>query len=1099
MQQIAYGKGCRWRPPLTRKTFLVMKMITLILFFSCLVAGAKGLAQNITISLKNAPLEKVFKEVERQSHYRFVYTKEQLSSTTPINIDLKKVSIEAVLSVCFKNQSIFYTIESKYILIKNKDKEILNLDNGRDIEGRVVNENGEGIAGVTVSVKNKKQITSTNSQGVFSLKNISDDDMLIITSIGYAKREIKIGQTNQVIVLEIAVESLDETVVMAYGKTSRRISTGNIAKVSSDQISKQPVSNPIATLQGRVPGLIVTQANGYANSPFNIQIRGQNSIAQGNQPFFIIDGVPFASQNNPINQVTNASNAGVNPFYTINPSDIESIEVLKDADATAIYGSRGANGVILITTKKGKAGKTRVSFNTYTGRSKVTRRMNMLNTQHYISMRKEAYKNDGLVPGGINAADILLWDSTRYTDIGKLLIGNTAKTYDINLSVSGGSLNTQFLISGNFHNESTVLPTNLTDSRGSFHTAINHTSLNKLFSINLSTNYSFTKNSLPGIDPSGFINRPPNMKLYDSLGNLNWQEGGVSFSSVFSGYANPLSSLKTNYTGTFHTINGSLVTSYALSSHLIFRTNVGANLIFGNENRSNPSGSLDPFTGELPSAFFANSSNKTWIIEPQVEYTKTIKIGKFNFLLGGSWQRKNGTSLAVNGLNYQNDLLLNSISGASFVSSRNAEDEYSYNAFFGRINYNWRDKYIINIGGRRDGSSRFGPAKRFSNFGSIGTAWIFSNEKYIQKGLPWLSFGKLRGSFGTTGNDAIGDYQFLNTWTTSTATYQGVPTIQPTALFNPELSWERNKKIEFSVDLGFLKQRILLSVTYYQNRSGNQLVSYNLPIQTGFTTINKNQSALIQNKGYEFTIETKNIVSNKLSWATNLNLTISRNKLLKFPGLSTSSYAASLIVGEPVSVKRLYQFLGVDKTTGLYLLNDINASGTFNAVDKIITKNIEPVFYGGLQNSIHIKRFEIDILLQFVKQVGLNYYATLSGKSPGTRYTNQPEIVLERWQNSNSSSVIQRFTTTTTVAGTNLINADVAYSDASFVRCKNVSLSYNFPAVMMKKLGIDNLQGYMHIQNAFTITKYKGGDPENQNLLRMPPLRTLAIGFQLTF
>lgn len=1073
-------------------------MLTLILFIACLAASANGLAQNITISLKNAPLEKVFKEIERQSQYRFVYTKEQLENVLPVTVDMKNVSLESILITCFRQQPVTYVIESKYILIRSRDKQPINDVSGRDIEGRVINENGEGIAGATVSVKGTKKLTSTNNEGFFYLKGISDDDLLIITSIGYAKREVRVGQAN-VIVLKIAIESLDETIVMAYGKTSRRISTGNISKVSSDQINKQPVSNPLATLQGRVPGLIVTQANGYANSPFNIQIRGQNSIAQGNQPFFIIDGVPFASQNNPINQVTNASNAGVNPFYTMNPSDIESIEILKDADATAIYGSRGANGVILITTKKGKSGKTRFSLNTYAGRSKVTRTMSMLNTQQYISMRKEAYRNDGLTPTGTNAADILLWDTTRYTNIRKLLIGNTANTYDINLSVSGGSLNTQFLISGNFHNESTVLPTSLTDSRGTMHTSINHTSLDKSFSVNLSTSYSFTSNKLPGIDPTGFINRPPNMKLYDSLGNLNWQEGGVSFSSVFSGYANPLSSLKTMYMGKFHSINSSIVTSYAISPNLILRTNVGGNFIFGDENRTNPSKSIDPFNGELPSAFFATSSDKSWIVEPQVEYTKATKLGKFNFLLGGSWQRKKGSSIAVNALNYQNDLLLNSISGASFVSSINAEDEYSYNAFFGRINYNWQDKYIINLGGRRDGSSRFGPGNRFSNFGSVGGAWVFSNEKYIQKKLPWISFGKLRGSFGTTGNDAIGDYQFLNTWSTSAAIYQGIPTVQPTALFNPDLSWERNNKIEFSLDLGLLKQKILLSATYYQNRSGNQLVSYNLPIQTGFSTINKNQSALIQNKGYEFTIETKNINKNNFSWITNVNLSISRNKLLRFPGLLTSSYANTLIIGQPISVKKLYQFLGVDKATGLYVLNDVNSSGTFNTIDKIATRNTDPRFYGGVENIVRFSRFEIDILFQFVKQLGLNYYAALSSKSPGARYTNQPQVVLERWQNSTSSSLIQRFTTLTSTAASNLINSDVAYSDASFIRCKNISISYSFPSSVINKFGIDHLQAYLHIQNAFTITNYKGGDPESQNILRMPPLQTFAFGIQLTF
>jgi TonB-linked SusC/RagA family outer membrane protein len=1041
-------------------------------------------------------LEKAFREIESKVEQRFVYTTEMLEASKPVTIDERDASLQKILNVIFAQQPLEYLIDDHFIKVRFKAAlPQLTID----VQGKVIDENGQPLQGITITAKQNQKSTATDKMGVFLLPNVSPNDLLVISSIGYNERTVYInGRKELEIQMQVAYSPLDETIIMAYGTTTKRLNTGSISKVSAEEISKQPVSNPLSALQGRVPGLMITQSNGYANSPLNIQLRGQNSISQGSQPFFIIDGVPFAAQNNPINQVTNASNAGVNPFYTINPGDIESIEILKDADATSIYGSRGANGVILITTKKGLAGKTKVQANIYSGWSKVTRTMNMLNTEQYVAMRKEAFLNDGITPSSANATDILVWDPTRYTNMKELFLGGTAKTLDANLSVSGGNTGTQFIISGGLHRETTVLPIDLADYRASTHAAVNHSSTNKKFTVNLATNYSFTKNTLPGIDPSGFINRPPNMKLYDEIGGLNWQEGGVSFSNIFSEFGNPLTSLKTKYVGNYYNLSSSLLVAYKILSNLHFRTNLGYNFLSSDEIRTNPSASLDPFSGQLPSSYFGNASHKTWIIEPQMDYFKTTGFGKFTLLIGGTWQKKTGTGIAVNAIDYRNDLLLNSISGASSITTSNFFDEYRYTAVFGRVNYNWHDKYILNITGRRDGSSRFGPNKQFNTFGALGAAWIFSNEKLFANKIDWLSFGKLRASYGTTGNDAIGNYQFLDTWTASTLMYQGVPVILPSALFNPQLAWETNKKFETAIELGFLDQGILLSFAYFLNRSGNQLIFYNLPVQTGFTGINKNLDALVENKGYELSLETRNIETKQFKWTSNLNVTINRNKLLEFPGLATSSYANSLVIGESLSIKKLYGFLGVDAATGLYRLFDANGSGSLNSVDRIMIGNTQPKFFGGFQNTVSFKGIELDVLLQFIKQKGLNYLGTVAGLTPGSSYANQPIVVLDRWQKQGDINTIQKFTTKITTEGVNLANSEAAYADASFIRCKNVSLSYSVPKTLAKGR-IEVLKLYVHVQNPFTITNYVGADPESQNMFRMPPLKTIVAGVQLIF
>jgi TonB-linked SusC/RagA family outer membrane protein len=1086
------------------KGFVIMKLIVLLTIVACVQTNANGYAQTINLSLKNVTIEKVFKEIEKQSSYHFIYTKEQLENTVSISIDLRDATITAALDICFKGQPIIYTIHSPYIIIKRKEEKMVAeaMDNIQtNVKGRVTNEAGEGIAGVTIAIKGSTIATASNDDGQFELDFTGTYTTLEISCIGYKKTEVVFSGRNFISVrLETVVNSLDETIVIGYGNTTRRLNTGNVSKVNAEEISKQPVANVLGALQGRVPGLLITQSSGVPGATYKVQIRGQNSLFQGSDPLFVIDGVPFLAGNSTINQINTA--ALLSPFNLINPADIESVEILKDADATSIYGSRGANGVILITTKKGKAGKTRFTANVFSGASKTTRTMEMLNTTQYLEMRKEAFANDGITANAVNAPDLFAWDTTIHQDLKELLTGGTGYITDAQISVSGGTESTHFLMSWGLNKQTTVFPGDLSDTRGTFHLNLDHSPGDKKFFIRLSTSYGSDKNTLSSYDLSTYINMPPHIHLYDSSGKLNWKEGGSSFYSL--GITNPLAYLLQEYTGKFDNLVSSVQAGYRILKQLNFKASFGHNLMLADEVRINPSTSLDPATNQLPFSYFGKRKSQNWIIEPQLDYVKTFSKGKLNLLIGGTWQENKDELFSVTASNYTNDLQLRSTAAAGNVVTNNNYSQYRYMSFFGRANFSWQDKYIANLTARRDASSRFGPGKQFSNFGSIGAAWIFSKENFIAEILPFISFGKLRASYGTAGNDNIGNYQYLDTWNNTSTTYQNSPGLIPSRLYNPDYSWEVNKKLEAAIDLGFFKDRLKVSVSYFKNRCSNQLVPYTLPIQTGFSSVNQNLDALIENKGFEFFITGRNIVTKNFNWTSIVNLTIHRNKLLEFPGLAISSYATTYAIGEPVSVKKLYQFLGVDPVTGIYQFNDADRNGIFNVADRIVLKNTEPKFYGGFQNSFSYKNFQLDIFLEFRKQEGLNYLYTQVTNVPGYDFRNQPEIVQDRWQKQGDVSPIQKFTSSfSTQAYTNgafyLSNSEALFSDASFIRCKNVFLSYHLSNDILQKMKMENLMIYLQGQNLFTLTNYTGADPENQNLYVLPPLQTFAAGIKLIF
>jgi TonB-linked SusC/RagA family outer membrane protein len=1111
---------CRWR-----KCLLIMRLTLILLVAFVLHAGARGTAQTVTLSVSNMPLEKVCQEIEKQTGYSFVYAKDIKQNGQTVSINIDHLQIQDALQKIFVGLPFTYQVIDRVVVINTAvkpEKFSPPSDQTIRVEGIVLSEQGRPLSETSVTIKATGKGTFTNVRGEFMLPAIPANTELIISHIGYSTRTIvpKEGKFLEV-KMELAANLLDAQVVKGYYATSNRFNTGNSTTVKGEDIAKQPVTDPILALEGRVAGLSIAQVSGVPGAYSVIRLRGQNTIPDGkpmtaNDPLYIVDGIPFSSQSltsefigGGIFQSPTQNNGpsgsygagqGMSPFNNLNPADIESVEVLKDADATAIYGSRGANGVILITTKKGKTGRNKLDVNLYSGASMVTRRMHLLSTPQYLLMRREALYNDGIFLSSqdpANYSDLLIWDTTRHTDWQKVLMGNSNHFTNAQMSFSGGSVNTQFMISGGYSRQGTLLPGDYADQKASLHMAVTAASPNQRLHTQLSVSYVNDNSNMPDLDPTQNITLAPDAPtLFDKNGDLNWQPYGGT-----NTWRNPLAYTANHAKAISEFSSGNFVLDYNLAKGLNIKCNAGYSQQRMDQIILTPSTSSPPPSDNDPNhrgSLYSLSKSQSWIIEPQLNYNKTIAKGILEFLVGSTFQENTRDSRAVIANGFSSNALLTNIMAASYQSfAGNVNALYHYNALFGRIGYNWDGKYIVNLTGRRDGSSRFGPNKQFGNFGAIGVAWIFSKEKWIQEHLSFLSFGKLRGSYGVTGNDQIGDYAFLSTYTPTGSAYQGVSGLRPTLMPNPYFQWERVRKLEGGLEFGLLRDAILLTASYYRNRTDNQLVGYPIPLLTGFGSVQANLPALIQNKGWEFTAHTKNLINKNFTWTSDFNLAISRNKLVNYPGIETSSYAYTYRVGQPLSSQLLYQYKGVDPQTGIYKFESKKGNGVpATPQDRYPTKPITQSYFGGIGNGLRYKQFQLDVWIQFVRQLGYNYSNSLT--NPGSQQ-NQPTAVLGRWQKAGDKANVQQFSDSKALSPFyRFIVSDGVISDASFVRLKNVAISYSLPSNLLKKSHIENVRMYLQCQNLFTITSYQGLDPESQGL-SLPPLRTITGGIQVTF
>ncbi len=1114
-----------------------MKLTTLIILSACLQVSAKTAAQNVSLSVKNEPLAKVFRLLKAQSGYQFFYNETLLNKAHPVTVEVKNQPLEKALQLCFEGQPLTFAIIEKNVVVKEKELQKTEVSPNEnlnappppptEITGRIMNEQGEPLASASVIIKRTGYGTVTASNGTFSFspKDLGNEDVLEVSFIGYATQSFKIGtRTNFNTSLKPATNELDETIIQAYGKTSRRLATGNIAKVSSEEIEKQPVMNPMLALEGKVAGLEITQRNGYASAPVKIELRGRSNINPNltSDPFFIVDGVPLTvlDISNNLNYTSGSSGflqsgnrgpaGGQSPFFNIDPADIESIEILKDADATAIYGSRGANGVILITTKKGNAGKTKFNLRVQEGITKVTGYYQMMNTQQYLAMRLEALKNDGITPSLANGDfDILQWDTTKYTDWQKAMYGGSGRDIDVQAGLSGGNSQTTFRIGAGYNHVTNFLTVGGADQRASISFNLNHHSIDQRFMVSFTSAYSYTQSDMINFPFLALTAAPNAPAIYDSAGNLNYAGWGGSNSMARAAY--PFSNLKQPYVAKTNFLNSNLSIGYQPIKGLKISANFGYNNAQANQQTVQTIASLDPFSNPLPAgnSTLNFNSNKNWIIEPQATYDVVAGKGKLSALIGGTEQQTNTDGTNISGTGYTSDILINSISSALTRSGSDFHGEYKYEAVFGRVSYNLQNKYIFNVTARRDGSSRFGEGKQFGNFGALGGAWIFTEEPWLKDHIPFLSFGKLRGSYGLTGSDAVGDYKYLTRLSsTGTQPYSGTPSLIPTQLANSDFHWSTNKKLEAALDLGFLKDRINLSIVYYRNRCGDQLVNFPTPALSGFTSVVANSPALVQNDGWEFTGGAKLIDGKNFKWSLNFNMAINHNKLVDYPNFALSPYLGNYIIGQPLNIVKLLHYTGVDPQTGLYTFEDRNHDGQISVnhsnlslSDDGFVQNLAPKFFGGLGMNFSYKNLNLSLFFNFKKQVGSNsLYQIYYGA--GTQGINEPAALIgQEWKQPGDKATIAKFSTLNLDASYYNFQggSDAAYTDASFIRLSNVAFSYSLPTAWLKKAGMQGCNLFLNVNNLFTITKYQGPDPESQNFGGLPPTKTIVAGINFNF
>ncbi len=961
---------------------------------------------------------------------------------------------------------------------------------------------GKPLAGVTVAVENSSQLTTTASNGTWRLQLPTESTVLLFRHLRFGERREEIdGRTVINLALTEKETSIEEVVLNAgYYKVRDRESTGSIAKVTSKDIENQPVTNVLSAIQGRVAGVNIVQNGGAAGGGYQIEIRGRNSLRtaanstiDGNRPLYVVDGMVMGGEVSTRYAGTVLPLGSISPLNSINPNDIESVEILKDADATAIYGSRGANGVILITTRKGKAGITNFAFTTNYGISTIINNLALMNTEQYLSVRRQAFANSGVTNFPATAYDVNgTWDQQRSTNWPDVLIGNTAAFNEVRASLSGGGEQTKFVISAGHRDQATPFDQGFRYVSQTLSNNLSHRSKDHRLEIGVSNSFSLLKNNVVNTDVTrqAFLLAPNAPELYAADGSLNWAGGTFS---------NPAGAYKSTYTNNTGHLITNFTAAFRVVQNITLKLNSGVNYRTFEEWSLQPNTMYNPTSALGLSSATSRSSKSSqdrfsFMVEPQLSWDARKGEHQISALLGSTFQLDKSSSGYMSGTGYESNVFISNFAAAKTRTiGDQLTSEYRYAALYGRLNWQYAGKYILNLTGRRDGSSRFGLNNRYANFGAAGAAWIFTKENGLGN-LSWLSFGKLRGSYGLAGSDNIGDYQYNDTYTVSPLIYNGVAGLVPSRLFNPDYSWEKTRKVETAVELGFFGNRLHLTASWYRNRSSSQLVGYQLPAITGFTSVLANLDAEVENRGTEIEVHASPLGHRPFSWETSLNLSFPKNKLLSFPGLEGSTYSNTYVVGMPVNIIKLYQLEGINPTTGKYVFTDYNGDGKISAPeDNRVVEQLGVKYFGGWNNRFGYRNLQFSFLIQLVKQRSLNYNSSIP--SPGSM-NNLPVEALNVWSPDHPEGLYMPYQSTVNPLHTYFQNSSATVSDASFVRLKNVQLDYIIP---VRSSFFSSARIYVQGQNLITLTRYFGYDPENPMVSFLPPLKTWAFGMQINF
>ncbi len=1140
---------------LRAKTGMVMKLTIALLLFFISQVSANGYAQRITIVRKNVPLLEVFKTIERQTGFLFFYDKALIQKTSPIDITVKDATLEQALFVCLKDQQLTYSIVKNTIVIQPVKMAapgfFFNMANVNtfmppiDIKGRVVNREGTPLQGVSVFVVSIQKGTTTDSDGRFTLTVPGDENIVLgVSSVGYQTKTVNVGKQTEInIIMEVDVVGLNDVVVVGYGSQKRSDITGAIGGLTTESLNENKQTDVLSALQGKLAGVQISSQSGELGSGFNIKIRGATSLNGSSTPLFVIDGIAIDLNSTEIANSSLGTSTTPNPLGNINPADIQSIEVLKDASATAIYGSRGANGVVIITTKSGKAGKTVINYDGYLSMGQISKKLSVLNAQEYYEFRKLKFgPTDSLVSkmdkdsNGIIDVPGHNWQDEVYQN-------SLSQSHTI--SISGGNKATTFSGSLNYLRDQSVIRINTNDRYGA-RLRLDH-NVNDKFKIGINLNTAISAlngatnsgGSFSGVTDRILFSRPVEIYTVDDANN------------GYEDYVSPLNDIVKAYKNV--TTDRTLLNAYATYK-------IGKDLtlnITGGGTLSNSKGKEFYGSGTTPGvstngkAFMQDINSYNWTNTDQLTYQKQFNSSNSLNLMGAF--EMSSYNYQSNNLSAQNfpdqSVGINDISKAQLVNSINSY-RWKNNrlSFITRANYSFRGKYLLTATFRADGSDKFGGNNKWGYFPSTAIGWRVTEERFM-KGQHLFDNLKARLSYGVTGNEGIPPYSYLPLLENAYYASGGMPQFGQSIVTpgNPDLKWEESTQYNAGLDMSVLRSKIEFTADYYIRQVKNMLVKSSLPSQSGYNYQWQN-AARIDNRGFELSVTSHNIDRKSFQWNTTLNMTFDKSKVISLGGAESLPIAGPgdipiwgrIIVGQPAGTgygyvrDGIYQlndftwqndndptiapslrtytlkpgivsFNGAKVKPGSYKFKDLNGDGVVDDNDMQIISQSQPKFTGGFTNTLSYKNIDLSFFLEGV--YGRQVLNTISLYL--TSYNNNKNISTDfyynRWTEDNPTNKYGTFSSSNATA---VYPSSFYVEDASYLRLKSLTVAYNIPDRLISHLGINRARLYFTGNNLLTFTNYSGYDPEvnwrNDLLtgldnLAFPRMRTFIWGVTVTF
>lgn len=1058
---------------------------------AALCLNLSAFSQNVSFSIQNVTVKEAMEQLKKTSGYSFVFSSSDVDTSKKVSVSGQNSSIQNIIKQILQGQNgLDYEIQGKKIIVKKLSDLPSDKIQKISVKGKVVDVNGEPIIGATIKELGTTNGTITDFDGNFSF-DVAKDAKLEISYVGYKQEYLK-AQPDKLlaVTMEEDTETLDEVVVVGYGVMKKRDITGSISSLKSKDIVSVPVSNVLETMQGKIAGLDMTKSTGEAGAALNFTLRGNRSLNASNAPLIMVDGVAYGTT------------------LDINPSDIESIEVLKDASSTAIYGSRGANGVILITTKRGNTGKTNFSFNAYFGPQTAAGVADIMTAEEYANLKREAYRTQGITDDNLifTAKELEGLKNHDFVDFQDLCL-HTGFVQNYEISVNGGTEKTKVNMSVGYYKEDGLLKNdNLTRFNGMV--GVDQTITNSL-KVGASMLLTYKDNNKRQ-DPLNQANKIiPIGKVYNDDGSLNLFPSYGSSTSV-----SPLADEEPNAYAN-NTISkrlfGSLYANWEIVKDLLLRSTLGVDLNSSRNGFYYDKNTISGGTKESKSgAELTNINNYTW--ETTLNWNKTFGIHGINLLLGNSVISNHNEVFDMSGKNqiFSGNLFwnLSSATDQREIDSDLVEDNML--SFFGRIHYKLNEKYLFNVSLRADGSSVLAKGHQWGYFPSAAFAWRIIDEKFMSKTRSFISDLKLRLSWGLSGNSAISPYQTLGGLGSTTYAFgdTGAYGYYPRNISNKDLGWEKTQTFNVGVDFGFLNNRINGNIEIYQTNTTDLLMSRQLPPTSGFQSVMENVGE-IRNRGVEVVVNTINVqptTKDGFSWDTNINFTLNRESIQSLTSGSTRDLVNNWFVGSPISVFYDYNKIGIwqlgeeaeaakyGQKPGDIKVEDINHDGVISPDDdRKIVGTGRPDFVIGMNNYFSYRNFDLSVFMY--ARVGQTIRSEASGNYKIDGLENGP--VVDYWTPENPTNSHPR-----PDMNKNLSSAYMStlwYQDGSYLKIRDITLGYTFPSKWMDKMKVSRLRIYGTMKNFFTFSHMKPYDPERGGSLSFPMTKQIVFGINLNF